>query len=88
MAQAASTGFHAQASPWLKGRSLEDWRDEFDRRGFVIFERVLAPDQVAAIRAALAPYLDRDLKGRNDFEGLKTNAFTRCLQSRLCSPNS
>jgi len=73
MAQAASTGFHAQASPWLKGRSLEDWRDEFDRRGFVIFERVLAPDQVAAIRATLAPYLDRDLKGRNDFEGLKTN---------------
>jgi ectoine hydroxylase-related dioxygenase (phytanoyl-CoA dioxygenase family) len=73
MAQAASTGSHAQAAPWLKGRSLEDWRDEFDRRGFVIFERVLASEQVTAIRSALAPHLDRDLKGRNDFEGLKTN---------------
>jgi ectoine hydroxylase-related dioxygenase (phytanoyl-CoA dioxygenase family) len=73
MAQAASAGFAPQASPWLRGRSFEDWREEFDRRGFVIFERVLAPDQVAGIRAALAPHLDRDLKGRNDFEGLKTN---------------
>jgi ectoine hydroxylase-related dioxygenase (phytanoyl-CoA dioxygenase family) len=73
MAQAVPTGSHSRAFPWLRGRSLEDWRDEFDRRGFVIFERVLAPDQVAAIRTALAPHLDRDLKGRNDFEGLKTN---------------
>jgi ectoine hydroxylase-related dioxygenase (phytanoyl-CoA dioxygenase family) len=28
---------------------------------------------VAEIRAALAPFLERDLTGRNDFEGLKTN---------------
>ncbi len=73
MRQAASADLPAQGLPWLQGRSLEDWRDEFDGRGFVIFERVLAPDKVAAIRAALAPHLDRDLKGRNDFEGLKTN---------------
>jgi ectoine hydroxylase-related dioxygenase (phytanoyl-CoA dioxygenase family) len=72
MAQAASLDT-LRASPWLSSRSLESWREEFDRRGFVIFERVLAPEKVAAIRAALAPYLGRDLKGRNDFEGLKTN---------------
>jgi ectoine hydroxylase-related dioxygenase (phytanoyl-CoA dioxygenase family) len=62
-----------QATPWLKGRSFESWREEYDRRGFVIFERVLSPEKVAAIRAALAPHLARDLKGRNDFEGLSTN---------------
>ncbi|MGB8397302.1 phytanoyl-CoA dioxygenase family protein [Bradyrhizobium sp.] len=62
-----------QASPWLEGRSLSAWREQFDRRGYLIFERVLAPDRVAEIRAALAPHLARDLKGRNDFEGAKTN---------------
>src|SRR5436190_10747174 len=62
-----------QASPWLKGRSFESWREEFDRQGYLIFERVLSADKVAAIRAALAPHLARDLKGRNDFEGEKTN---------------
>src|SRR5436190_22765303 len=62
-----------QASPWLKGRPFASWREEFDRRGYLIFERVLSPDRVAEIRAALAPFLGRDLTGRNDFEGLKTN---------------
>ena len=63
----------AQTTPWFEGRSFESWRDEFDRRGYLIFERVLSPDTVADIRAALAPHLARDLKGRNDFEGEKTN---------------
>jgi len=62
-----------QASPWLKGRTFESWREEFDLRGCLIFERVLSPAKVAEIRAALAPHLARDLKGRNDFEGEKTN---------------
>ena len=62
-----------QASPWLQGRTFASWQDEFDRRGYLIFERVLSPDRVAEIRAALAPYLERGLTGRNDFEGLKTN---------------
>jgi ectoine hydroxylase-related dioxygenase (phytanoyl-CoA dioxygenase family) len=62
-----------QASPWLKGRTFESWREKFDRRGYLIFERVLSPANVAGIRTALAPFLARDLKGRNDFEGEKTN---------------
>src|SRR4051794_9227163 len=62
-----------QASPWLKGRSFPSLKDEFDRNGYLIFERVLAPERVAEIRAALAPHLARDLLGRNDFEGTKTN---------------
>src|SRR4249919_4094660 len=63
----------AQTTPWFERRSFESWRDEFDRRGYLIFERVLSPDRVADIRAALAPHLARDLLGRNDFEGTKTN---------------
>jgi ectoine hydroxylase-related dioxygenase (phytanoyl-CoA dioxygenase family) len=62
-----------QASPWLNGRPFASWREEFDRCGYLIFERVLPPDRVSEIRAALAPFLERDLTGRNDFEGLKTN---------------
>jgi len=62
-----------QAAPWLEGRSFASWRDEFDRLGYLIFQRVLPQERVAEIRAALAPHLARDLKGRNDFEGVKTN---------------
>src|SRR5215216_2091495 len=63
----------AQTPAWFDGRTFESWREEFDRRGYVIFERVLSPAKVAEIRAALAPHLARDMKGRNDFEGEKTN---------------
>lgn len=62
-----------QASPWLQGQPFAAWQEEFDRRGYLIFEKVLAADRVADIRTALAPFLARDLTGRNDFEGLKTN---------------
>ena len=51
------------ASPWLQGRTFASWQEEFDRRGYLIFERVLAADRVTAIRTALAPFLERGLKG-------------------------
>jgi ectoine hydroxylase-related dioxygenase (phytanoyl-CoA dioxygenase family) len=62
-----------QASPWLDGRTFASWQEQFDRRGYLIFERVLTYDCVADIRTALAPHLAADRTGRNDFEGLKTN---------------
>jgi ectoine hydroxylase-related dioxygenase (phytanoyl-CoA dioxygenase family) len=62
-----------RAAIWLGGRSLASWRGEFDRNGYLIFKRVLPQDHIAEIRAALAPHLACDLKGRNDFEGVKTN---------------
>lgn len=61
------------AAPWLGGRTFASWRQQFDQRGYLIFGRVLSPDAVADIRTALAPYLARDLTGRNDFEGFRTN---------------
>ena len=68
-----TTKAEEQSVPWLGGRLFASWREEFDCRGYLIFERVLPQDRVAEIRAALAPHLARDLKGRNDFEGVKTN---------------
>ena len=68
-----ATTAETQAAPWLGGRSFASWREEFEHRGYLIFERVLLQDRVAEIRDALAPHLARDLKGRNDFEGVKTN---------------
>jgi ectoine hydroxylase-related dioxygenase (phytanoyl-CoA dioxygenase family) len=62
-----------QVSRWLDGRSFASWRQQFDERGYLVFERVLAPEFVRNIRSALAPYLARDLTGRNDFEGFRTN---------------
>src|SRR4051794_4483628 len=62
-----------QAAPWLKGRSFASWREEFDSPGYFFFERGLAPDRVAGLRAALAPFLARGLTGPHHFEGLKTN---------------
>lgn len=60
-------------TPWLQGKSFADWRDEFDRDGYLIFENVLSKAELDAIKAALAPYLHEDLKGRNEFEGRGTN---------------
>ena len=81
-----------QASPWLEGRSVASWREQFDRRRYLIFERVLSPDRVAEIRAALTPHLARDLKGRNDFEGVKTNRVYALLAKsplrRTCDPSA
>ncbi len=60
-------------APWLQGRSFDDWRAQFDRDGYVIFENVMSADAVQSVRDALKPYLGQNIAGRNDFEGLKSN---------------
>lgn len=60
-------------SRWLGERSFEDWRAEYEREGFIRIPNVLGPDAIAAIRSALQPWFDRDLRGRNEFEGVATN---------------
>ena len=45
----------------------------FDRDGYILFESVLPEAEVEALRSELQPWLDADIAGRNDFEGLKTN---------------
>jgi len=34
-----------QAAPWLKGRTFAACREDFDRQGYLIFEKVLAADR-------------------------------------------
>jgi Phytanoyl-CoA dioxygenase (PhyH) len=46
--------------------------DELDVRGFAIVEDVLAPDELGAVREALAPHLADGPYGRNEFEGFET----------------
>lgn len=60
-------------SHWLKDESFEPLKSRYDKEGYLVFENVLDEDKIADIRTALAPYLDSPLKGRNDFEGTKTN---------------
>ena len=64
---------HAAIEQWLAGRSFDDWRAQFDRDGYIQFDRVLSEKMLAEIRAALAPYLEEDIHGRNEFEGHDTN---------------
>ncbi len=58
---------------WLGGRSFADWREEFDREGYVTFNRVLTSAQLDDIRAGLKPYINANIQGRNEFEGRETN---------------
>lgn len=61
------------ADAFLGGRSFAALRAEFDSEGFLVFPQALDEAELSRIRVALAPYLDRDVRGRNDFEGLATN---------------
>jgi len=68
-----------QIAHWLGGRSFADIRKQYDRDGYMVFENVLSADQVAEARTALEPYLAETNRGRNDFEGLKTNRIYALL---------
>lgn len=45
----------------------------YDQEGFVIFKDVLPQGVLEGLRSALQPHFDQDIKGRNDFEGVKSN---------------
>ena len=64
---------------YLQGRSLASWREEFEARGFVIFEKVLSSEQVVALRKPLTLLLGKGKTGRNDFEGFSTNRIYALL---------
>lgn len=48
-------------------------REEFDSKGYLVFDSVLDAATILDIRTALAPYFAQDIWGRNEFEGMKTN---------------
>lgn len=68
------------------GPDPSDWRaiceamqPAFERDGYVTFPGVLDATDVDRLRAALAPLIAADVRGRNDFEGLKTNRIYALL---------
>ncbi len=58
-------------SPWLKNRSFEEAKADFDRDGYLIFEKVMPKNDVEKTRNALTPHFEKT--GRNYFEGFKSN---------------
>lgn len=58
---------------WLAGRSFKEWRAQFDRDGYIQFDSVLPKNLLGDIRAGLAPHLEQNIHGRNEFEGHETN---------------
>jgi len=57
--------------PFLGGRDIEDVWADYERDGYVIFESLMDGVGIERIRRALEPYLTQ--KGRNNFEGFKSN---------------
>lgn len=65
-------GMLAAIAPHLGGRSFDDIWQEFEQTGYCVFENVLTQDTLDRVRGALAPHFEKQLYGRNDFEGLKS----------------
>lgn len=58
-------------TPYLGGRDIEHVWADYERDGYVIFETLMDGAGTDRVRSALEPYLTK--KGRNDFEGFKSN---------------
>lgn len=70
---------NADLTPYLNGRSFEDAWQQFQEEGYVIFENVLTPEELETQRAALKPWIDADIRGRNNFEGSQSNRIYAML---------
>jgi len=58
---------------FLGGRTFDQCWQEYDEFGYIIFENILSPAEVARQQAALKPWIDADIRGRNNFEGAQSN---------------
>lgn len=58
--------------PFLGGRRFDDVWQDFEEKGYCVFEDVIGEDEICRVRQALKPYFNQNLYGRNDFEGLKS----------------
>ncbi|MGV6801384.1 MAG: phytanoyl-CoA dioxygenase family protein [bacterium] len=65
--------------PWLDGHDFAYWYQKFNEDGYVIFNNILSTDKINQYRNALTPYLQQEIMGRNNFEGLKTNRIYSIL---------
>jgi hypothetical protein len=65
----------------------------YHEQGFVILRNVLSASEIDALRAGLQPYLDLGFRGRNDFEGERTQRVYSLVgrgavfsSTRYCAP--
>lgn len=58
---------------WLDDAVFDAHLKNFERDGYVVFEKILSKDQITTIKSALAPYLGENITGRNEFEGRQSN---------------
>ena len=79
METATHSQFIETIRPWCGDRSPHEIVDEYEDLGFVTFENVLTPEDLDRVRSALAPHLAADIRGRQDFEGLKSNRIYAML---------
>ncbi|MEL7188969.1 MAG: phytanoyl-CoA dioxygenase family protein [Pseudomonadota bacterium] len=66
-------------APYLGGRSMAETFEQFDREGYVIFERVLDDAALDRQITALETWLSKDQRGRNNFEGAVSNRIYAML---------
>ncbi len=69
----------ANLAPYLGGRSFAECWDEYETNGYVIFPEIMPQEQVAQQRAALTPFIEADIRGRNVFEGVQSNRIYAML---------
>lgn len=63
----------------LNGRTFDAVWADYERDGYVIFPKVLSDEQITKQRTALQPWIDADIRGRNDFEGVLSNRIYAML---------
>ena len=64
----------------LHKKEYQEAKEKYDTDGFVIFENVLSDKELKMYVDALAPFLQKNIKGRNNFEGHKTNRVYSLLE--------
>lgn len=69
----------AALSPYLGGRSFEQCWAQYEADGYVIFPGIMSAEEVARQRAALHPFIEADIRGRNVFEGVQSNRIYAML---------
>jgi hypothetical protein len=57
----------------LDDSAFEESFTQLKAEGYVVFESILSTRQINAVRDALAPYLEKGRRGRNNFEGFATH---------------
>ncbi|MEP2101570.1 MAG: phytanoyl-CoA dioxygenase family protein [Parasphingorhabdus sp.] len=65
--------------PYLGGRSFEQCWEQYETDGYVIFPGIMPADQIAEQSAALEPFIEADIRGRNVFEGVQSNRIYAML---------